>query len=245
MSRKRLFQIIVIALILVGAAYFLSVAVRSARIADGVGESEALAAGPQTEAPATETVSGLETYLPVAITKQDLTFEVLDYRRVGDEAQFDVKFPLVDERDWQIRNVVYLEVDGKQYPLGRTELVEMVRPAVDGAGEAYRIDMLAFGGAPADLDQRDFTLMIKEINTMPNEGEYCSPNMIQSIQGPMAEAFPGIEIECISEPGYLGYQIAPDSAFAEDDNALELFGSVVSHALNGRVIGLWAFSFGG
>jgi hypothetical protein len=228
MNRKRLFQIIFIALILVGAVYFLSVAVRAGRVADGVGEGDALAA-----------------YLPAAATKQDLTFEVVDYRQVGDEAQFDVKFPLVDERDWQIRNVVYLEIDGEQYPLRATELVEIVRPPVDGTGEAFRVDTLTFADVPVDLDQRDFTLMIKEINTMPNEGGYCDPSLVQSIQEPMAEAFPGIEIVCVSEPGFDGFEIAPDSVYANDANALELLGSVVSHALNGWVIGLWEFSFGG
>jgi hypothetical protein len=61
----------------------------------------------------------------------------------------------------------------------------------------------------------------------------------------MAEAFPGIEIVCVSEPGFDGFEIAPDSVYANDANALELLGSVVSHALNGWVIGLWEFSFGG
>lgn len=228
MNRKRLFQIIVVALIFVGAVYFLSVAIRAGRMADGAGKGNALAA-----------------YLPAAATKQDLTFEVVDYRQVGDEAQFDVKFPLVDERDWQIRNVVYLEVDGEQYPLRATELVEIVRPSVDGTGEAFRIDTLTFADVPADLDQRDFTLMIKEISTMPDEGGYCDPNLIQSIQEPMAEAFPGIEIVCHSEPGFDGFEIAADSVYANDADALELLGSVVNHPLNGRVIGLWEFSFGG
>jgi hypothetical protein len=228
MNRKRLFQIIVIVLVLVGAVYFLSVAIRAGRMAEEAGEGKALAA-----------------YLPAATTKQDLTFEVVDYRRVGDEAQFDVKFPLVDERDWQIRNEVFLEVEGEQYPLQTAELVEIVRPSVDGTGEAYRIDTLTFADVPEVLDQRAFTLMIKEINTTPNEGDYCDPKLVQSIQEPMTEAFPDIEIVCHSEPGFDGFEIAPDSVYADDADALALFGSVVSHALNGRIIGLWEFSFGG
>jgi hypothetical protein len=61
----------------------------------------------------------------------------------------------------------------------------------------------------------------------------------------MTEAFPGIEIVCISEPGFDGFRIASDSAFAKNSEALELFGTVVSRALNGRIIGLWEFSFEG
>jgi hypothetical protein len=124
-------------------------------------------------------------------------------------------------------------------------LVEIVRPSVDGTGEAYRIDTLTFADVPEVLDQRAFTLMIKEINTTPNEGDYCDPKLVQSIQEPMTEAFPDIEIVCHSEPGFDGFEIAPDSVYADDADALALFGSVVSHALNGRIIGLWEFSFGG
>ena len=264
MNGKRLFQIVVMALLIVGAAYLLSIVVRPSQTADGDSEGEALAADPQTAEPASKAVSALDSHLPITATKEGLTFEVLDYRWEENEARFDVKFPLVDERDWQIRNVVYLEIDGEEYPLRRTEPVEILRPAVDGeqvvqrvengvvteavvadTGEAYRIDTLAFGDVPADLDQRDFTLMIKEINTLPNEGGYCDPYLIQSIQGQMAGAFPGIEVVCISEPGFDGLSIAPDSAFAKDTDALSLLDTVVLRALNARIIGLWAFSFGG
>jgi len=260
MNKKRLFQIVVLAVFVVGAAYVLSIMFQSVR-AVGDGDSSSPADFDPVEV-ATEAVSGLDPYLPMTVTKEDLTLEVLNYRWVENEARFDVKFPLVDERDWRVGNV-YLEIDGKQYPLWATALVEMVLPAEDGeqvvlryedgivkeevnteTGEAYRIDSLAFGDVPSGLDQLTFSLVITEITSMPNEGGYCTPNMIQSIQGPMTEAFPGIEIVCISKPGFDGFEIASDSPYAKDTEALALFDTVVSHALNGRIISFWEFSFG-
>ena len=75
MNRKRLFQIVVMALLVVGAAYLLSTGLRPARTADDEVGSDALAADPPTAAPTTETVSALAPYLPMTVTKEDLTLE--------------------------------------------------------------------------------------------------------------------------------------------------------------------------
>jgi len=263
MIKKRYFQIVAIALFIVGAAYIVSTTFQSVGAINDDSDGSPSTDDALAKASPTEVISDLDPYLPMAVTKEGLTLEVLDYRWVENEALFDVKFPLVDERDWQLKNV-YLEIDGKQYPLWATTMVEVVEPAVDGeqvvlryengivkdeviadTGKAYRIDTLTFGDVPLNLDKLDFMLVIKEISTTPNEGGYCKPDIIKSIQNPMEEAFPGIEIVCISEPGFDGFGIASDSTFVEDAEALSLFDTIVNRVLNARIIGLWQFSFGG
>ena len=250
MNKKRLLQTFVFVLFIVGAAYVLSTSIGSARAEQEVLENSQAEKNGET---------GL--LLPAKVTKDGLTVEVLDYRWEENEARFDVKFSLVDSRDWQIRKA-YIEVEGKRYSLWGTTLVEMVSPAIEreqtilrykngvveetaiaDTGDAYRIDTLAFGDAPSDLDKTSFMLVIQEISTMPDEGEYCNPGIQKSIQDSMEEKYPGIEIECISEPGYLGYQIVPDSKYLTNAEIMTTFDAAVNQALFTILVGPWNFSF--
>jgi hypothetical protein len=250
MKKKHLLQIIVVALIVVGAAYILSTTIKSV---------QADQSGLQDKIPGIQHESQLS--LPEKVTKDDLAVQVLDYQWERNEARFDVKISLPDSRDWLIRKA-YLEVEGKRFSLWGTDLVELVSPAVDGeqsvlrqedgvveelmlpdTGEAYRIDTLIFGDVPVDLYQKAFNLVIQEISTTPDETSYCNPGIQVAIREPMEAAFPGIEIECMSEPGFLGYQIAPTSKYSEDAEVQEYFSNTIDQVLNTILVGPWNFGF--
>ena len=249
-NKKRLLQMVGIAVVIVGAVYMLSTKILPAT-----------AKNPNAEDQIEEESYDLQSFRFEEVTKDDLAVEVLDYQWERNEARFDVKISLPDSRDWLIRKA-YLEVEGKRYTSWGISLVELVSPAVDGeqsvlrqkdgvvedldianAGEAYRIDRLTFEDVPVDLNKTAFTLVVQQISTTPDETSYCNPGVQAAIREPMETAFPGIEIECLSEPGFLGYQIAPTSKYSGDADVQEYFSNIVGQVLNTSLVGPWSFGF--
>lgn len=261
---KRIIVITSFALTIIVIAYTLTTLLESAEATKTTPVEEvASLQNPGKTSTEVEIYPAIEAVLPYQTTMSDLTLEVLDFAWRDGQAWFTVKFPLIDGRDWQIRKA-YLATDSQKYSLWGTMLVEMLLPPEDGSQQllivtdgmlkesvltsenqpAYRIDQIAFGDVPSDLDQIAFTLVIQEINAIPDEIDYCGQRTEDAIQKAMSAQYAGIQIECVSEPGYLSYRIVPGTTFAENSTAIEALDAVKGEQLNGMLVGPWAFDFG-
>lgn len=200
-------------------------------------------------------------FVDKTVVFNNVRFTVLSQTAAGDKAWIEVYWEPIDSRDWKITKADFI-IDEKSYSYGGAQMREGLSHYLDGRAckyiaegnelkencdsaflqdTPYRIDRLIFSGVPDGFLNQKAELIIKEINANPNESNYCKALNIEHIQELMQADFPGIELVCVQENGYNGYHIQENSAFANDENAIEILSQHAQNALVGQIVGIWAF----
>jgi len=190
-----------------------------------------------------------------------MTMEVLSMEPKDDNVSVEVRWQMTDWRDWKISKAS-LNIDGQEYNYAGYDLVEGLFHYRDGSAchvsmnhdvvekecspamieEApYRVDRLIFKDVPHDFLQKSVILKITEVNSIPNESQYCEELDVDTIAKLMQAEFPGIELECFQDPGMSGYRIKQGNSYADDKTAMTKAGELAIEALQGRIAGIWKF----
>ncbi len=261
---RRIASIAIAAIVIVGMYYLLSTwfgntkdqEVVNPPIEDTIVVTQKSPVG--TEAAAADDIK----HLTMEVFSSGLTMAVQSVERSGDDAVVEVRMQLKDWRDWKISKAS-IEIDGQEYQYAGFDLVEGLFHYRDGSAchismnddaqekeclpsmieEApYRVDRLIFKDIPHDFLQRSIIVKITEVNSFPNESQYCETLDVDTIAKLMDDEFPGIELECYEEPGISGYRIKEDTPYAKNEKAMETFSQFVTDAFSGRVAGIWEFN---
>lgn len=200
-------------------------------------------------------------YLTQEVTSAGLTMAVQSIERSGDIAIVEVRWQLQDWRNWKISKAS-LYIDDQEYNYAGSTLVEGLFQYRDGSacfismkdetqekeclpsmiGETpYRVDRLIFKDIPHDFLQRPVVVKITEVNSIPNESQYCETMHVEMIEKLMENEFPGIDIECFEDPGMNWSRIAENNPYTNDEKAIETYNQLVAEAFSGRVAGIWKF----
>jgi hypothetical protein len=190
-----------------------------------------------------------------------MTMEVLSMEPKDDNVSVEVRWQMTDWRDWKISKAS-LNIDGQEYNYAGYDLVEGLFHYRDGSAchvsmnhdvvekecspamieEApYRVDRLIFKDVPHDFLQKSVILKITEVNSIPNESQYCEELDVDTIAKLMQAEFPGIELECFQDPGMNWSRIAENTPYTNNDKAIDTFRQLVGEALQGRIAGIWKF----
>jgi len=261
--RRYLFSIALIAVVIVGMAYFLSIWIDNTRAQEVINQPvENTIAEPQKSPVEKETAAENEVkYFNKEVISAGLSMLVQSVERSENDAIIEVRWQLKDWRDWKISKAS-LEIDGQEYDYAGYDLVEGLFQYRDGSAchlsmnndvvekecspsmieEApYRVDRLIFKDVPHDFLQKSVIVKITEMDSFPNESQYCEVLDVETIAKLMQAEFPGIEFECFQDPGMSGYRIKQGNSYAEDKTAMTKAGELAIEALQGRIAGIWKF----
>lgn len=190
-----------------------------------------------------------------------MTMELLSIQPSGNDAIIEVRWQPKDWRAWKISKAS-LEIDGQEYNYPGFELVEGLFHYRDGSAcfismngdtqkkecepsmieeTPYRVDRATFADVPFDFLQKSVIVKITEVNSIPNESQYCEELNVDTIVKLMQNDFPGIELECFQDPGMNWYRIKEGNSYADDQMAMTRASELVSEALQGRIAGIWKF----
>lgn len=261
--RRYLFSIALIAVVIVGMSYLLSTWIGNTRAQEVVNPPvENTIAEPQKSPVETETAAEDEIkYFTKEVISAGLTMAVQSVERSENDAIIEVRWQLKDWRDWKISKAS-LDIDGQEYQYAGFDLVEGLFHYRDGSAchiymndgakekeclasmieEApYRVDRLIFKDVPHDFLQKSIIIKITEMDSLPNESQYCEVLDVDTIAKLMQIEFPGIELECFQDPGISGYRIKEGNSFASDEKAMAKAGELAIEALQGKIAGIWKF----
>lgn len=260
---SRLAGIAITAIVIVGMSYLLSTWFSNMKaqeegnfpVDDAILES-------QNSSLETEVISESEVkYLTKEVISAGLTMSLQSIELSGNDAIVEVRWQLKDWRAWKISRAS-LEIDGQGYDYAGFDLVEGLFHYRDGSAcfvsmnndvqekdcllsmideTPYRVDRLIFKDVPHDFLQNDVNVKITEVNSIPNESQYCEELDVDTIAKLMQSEFPGIELECFEEPGMSWSRIAENTPYAQNEKAIETYSQLASEGLSGRVAGIWKF----
>ncbi len=258
---SKIVSVILAAFVLVGIA-FLAKYLRTGSNKEQGMSNQAVVEAENSQSP----IELSESYPTVEFADKSVEFNdvrvtVLSQTAAGNEAWIEVYWEPIDTRDWNITKADFI-IGEKTYSYSGARLREGLFHNWDGRAckflaegnelkedcdstyleeTPYRIDRLIFSHVPDGFLNQKAELIIKEINANPNEGNYCKALNIEHIQELMQANFPGIELVCVQENGYNGYHIQENSAFANDESAIEALSQHAQNALVGQIVGIWAF----
>ncbi|MEL7636243.1 MAG: hypothetical protein AAGU03_00610 [Anaerolineaceae bacterium] len=260
---RRIAAFAVVAIAIVGGAYFLSNWFENTRaqevveppLMDSTVES-------QKNFVETEVTSDREVkYLTQEVTSAGLTMAMQSIERSGDIAIVEVRWQLQDWRDWKISKAS-LFVDDQEYNFAGSNLVEGLFQYRDGSAcfismkdetqekeclpsmigdTPYRVDHVFFKNIPHDFLQKSIVVKITEVNSIPDESQFCEELDVVTIEELMENEFPGIKLECFEDPGMNWSRIAENTPYTNDEKAIETYNQLVAEAFSGRVAGIWEF----
>ena len=260
---RYLFSIALIAVVIVGMAYFLSTWIDNTRAQEVINQPVENTIAESQESPVEkETAAENEVkYFTKEVISAGLSMLVQSVERSENNAVVEVRWQLKDWRDWRISKAS-LEIDGQDYDYAGYDLVEGLFHYRDGSAcfismkddtkekecsqsmieEApYRVDRLIFKDVPHDFLQKSVTVKITEMDSFPNESQYCEVLDVDTIANLMQAEFPGIELECFQDPGMSGYRIKQGNPYADDKKAMTKAGELAIEALQGKIAGIWKF----
>lgn len=260
---SRIAGIVIIATVIVGMSYLLSswFSNMKAHEAGNVSVDDAIVES-LTNSLETEVISGREVkHLTKEVISAGLTMSLQSIEHSENDAIVEVRWQLKDWRGWKISRAS-LEIDGQEYDYAGFDLMEGLFHYRDGSAcfvsmnngvqekdclpsmideTPYRVDRLIFKDVPHDFLQKDVIVKITEVNSIPNEGQYCEELDIDTIAKLMQSEFPGIELECFQEPGMSGSRIAENTPYTQNEKAIETYSQLANEALSGRIAGIWKF----
>lgn len=262
-NRTNVRRFVVIAIAIVGMAYILSAWLGNRKDLEVI-NPPTMDTQVETQKSPVETEVAEDSkvkYFAKEVRSSGITMVIQSIERSGDDAIVEVRWQLQDWRDWKISKVS-LEIDGQEYDYAGLDLVEGLFHYRDGSAcfismnddtqekeclpsmieeTPYRVDRLIFKDVPYDFLQEPIIVKITEVNSFPNESQYCEELDVDTIAILMQNDFPGIELECFQDPGMSWYRIKEGNSYAENETAMTRVSELVSEALQGRIAGIWKF----
>jgi hypothetical protein len=262
-GNRRIAGIAITAIVIVGMAYFLSIWIGNSRAQEEINPpAENTIVESQKGPVKTEVAAESEVkYFTNEVVSAGLTMAVQSIERSGNDAVVEVRWQLQDWRDWKISKASF-NIDGQEYNYAGFDLVEGLFHYRDGSacfismkddtkekeclpsmiGETpYRVDRVIFSDVPHDFLQKPIIVKITEVNSIPNESQYCETMDVDTIEKLMENEFPGIEIECFEDPGMNWSRIAVNTPYANNQKAIDTYRQLAGEALQGRIAGIWKF----
>jgi len=260
---RRIAVIAIVAIAIVSTAYFLNTWFGNTK-AQEIVDTPVIDTNVESQKSPVETEVAVESevkYFTNEVVSAGLTMAVQSIERSGTDAIVEVRWQLKDWRDWKISKAS-LYIDDQEYNYAGSTLVEGLFQYRDGSacfismkdetqdkeclpsmiGETpYRVDHVFFKNIPHDFLQKSIVLKITEVNSIPNESQFCEELDLDTIEELMENEFPGIELECFEDPGLNWSRIAENNPYTNDEKAIETYNQLVAEAFSGRVAGIWKF----